>query len=172
MRAPCWKQSTGYIPEDLQARHVKYVLNQKDFDCIFLYVFFSSPRLQLRMSWISMITWFLSIDQNNVSRFGCEATFNEGPTSHRFHRRIYFSPVSTKDLLLTGFNEGPTSHRFQRRTYFSPVSTKGLLLTGSNEGYTSHRFQRSIYFSPVFLSFVYLFILNFSVNHNNAISFL
>ena len=29
MRAPCWKQSTGYIPEDLQARHVKYVLNQK-----------------------------------------------------------------------------------------------------------------------------------------------
>ena len=28
MRAPCWKQSTGYIPEDLQARHVKYVLNQ------------------------------------------------------------------------------------------------------------------------------------------------
>ena len=26
MRAPCWKQSTGYIPEDLQARHVKYVL--------------------------------------------------------------------------------------------------------------------------------------------------
>ena len=29
VRAPCWKQSTGYIPEDLQARHVKYVLNQK-----------------------------------------------------------------------------------------------------------------------------------------------
>ena len=28
MRAPCWKQSTGYIPGDLQARHVKYVLNQ------------------------------------------------------------------------------------------------------------------------------------------------
>ena len=27
MRAPCWKQSTGYIPGDLQARHVKYVLN-------------------------------------------------------------------------------------------------------------------------------------------------
>ena len=27
VRAPCWKQSTGYIPEDLQARHVKYVLN-------------------------------------------------------------------------------------------------------------------------------------------------
>ena len=25
----CWKQSTGYIPEDLQARHVQYVLNQK-----------------------------------------------------------------------------------------------------------------------------------------------
>ena len=24
MRAPCWKQSTGYIPGDLQARHVKY----------------------------------------------------------------------------------------------------------------------------------------------------
>ena len=28
--APCWKQSTGYIPEDLQARHVKYVLNKKN----------------------------------------------------------------------------------------------------------------------------------------------
>ena len=29
MRAPCWKQSTGYIPEDLQARHVKYVPKSK-----------------------------------------------------------------------------------------------------------------------------------------------
>ena len=33
VRAPCWKQSTGYIPEDLQARHVKYVLNQKSNPC-------------------------------------------------------------------------------------------------------------------------------------------
>ena len=34
MRAPCWKQSTGYIPEDLQARHVKYVLNQNQIKCL------------------------------------------------------------------------------------------------------------------------------------------
>ena len=36
--APCWKQSTGYIPEDLQARHVKYVLNQNQNqinECLF-----------------------------------------------------------------------------------------------------------------------------------------